>query len=115
MDWYQGLAERVLWRVVDGVFFGEVDKILVFGFSDFIGMVQLLWAISSIFVTGKELLAEKGVQIVCGVWAGIEGREERLWTGGGQADSSGGVRGKALWGNFEAEIFFKFLLDSNQE
>ena len=45
---------------------------------------------------------------MCGVWAGIEGREERHWTGGGQADSSGGVRGKALWGNFEAEIFFKF-------
>ena len=41
MDWYQGLAERGLVRVVEGVFFGEVDKILVFGFSYFIGMVQL--------------------------------------------------------------------------
>jgi hypothetical protein len=34
---------------------------------------------------------------------GIVGREEILWAGGGQVDSSGGVRGKALWGNFEAE------------
>ena len=34
---------------------------------------------------------------------GKAGREDILWTGGGQADSSGGVRGKALWGNFEAE------------
>ena len=31
---------------------------------------------------------------------GIEGI---LWTAGGQADSSGGVRGKALWGNVETE------------
>ena len=41
------------------VFLGEVDQILVFGFSDFIGMVQLLYAISAVFVTGKELLGEK--------------------------------------------------------
>ena len=34
---------------------------------------------------------------------GIAGREEILWTGGGLADSSSWVRGKALWGNFEAE------------
>ena len=58
---------------------------------------------SLIFETGKELLDEKNVQIVCGVWVGIGGREEILWTGGGQADSSGGVRGKALWGYFDAE------------
>ena len=53
---------------------------------------------------------ENGVQIVWG-WAGIAGSEDMLWTGGGDggrllsglADSSGGVRGKALWGYFEAE------------
>ena len=43
-----------------------------------------------------------------GWWVGILGKEEILWAGGGQADSSGGVRGKALWGNFEAEKMFKF-------
>ena len=43
MDWYQGYAERGLVRVVEEekVFLGEVDQIVVFAFSECIGMVQL--------------------------------------------------------------------------
>ena len=63
----------------------------------------------SIFVSGKVLVPGKRVQIVCGS-VGIEDREEILWTGAEQADSSGWVRGKALWGNFEAEKMFKLAI-----
>ena len=66
----------------------------------------------SSFVFGKELLDEKWVQIVCDGWVGMVGREEILWSGVeengillplGLPDSSCGVKGKALWGNFEAK------------
>ena len=84
----------------------------VFWFSGFVGMKIFFWAMKSSFVSGKELLDEKWVQIVCDGWVGMVGREEILWSGVrengilfplGLADSSGGVRGKALWGNFEAK------------